>query len=336
MQISLLEQSVLYEYSSAETAIANTLHIAKVADQTGYNRIWLSEHHNVSILQGSSPEVLLAAMGAQTTRIRVGSGGVMLGNHSPYRIAENFRTLEALFPGRVDCGIGRASGGDAYSSSLLATRPAGLPSAGGDAFVTEVDALDRFLHDECKRAKAMPAVQTVPPIWLLSGGGGPKSGTLAAEKGLGLAVALFINPHADPTSVSEYRRTFQPSKEFDKPRVILAVNCVCSPDPEKLRNMQKMSDFFRLMRDSGRFPRFLPDPARLEDFNLDEKEKDYLKSISNREVSGTPEQVSAQIAQKLERYQADEIMLSIISFSLENKVETLTALAKTCGIGGVA
>ena len=334
MKISLLEQSVLSEHSSAETAITNTLHVARVADQVGYTRIWLSEHHNLSILQGSAPEVLLAAMGAQTARIRVGSGGVMLGKHSPYRIAEHFRTLEALFPGRVDCGIGRASGGDAYSSSLLATDPTGFTGARGDNFVNEVDALNRFLHDECKHAIATPAVQTVPPMWLLSGGG-PKSGALAAEKGLGLAVALFINPQADPASVSEYRRTFQPSEGFAEPQVILAVNCVCSPDPEKLRAMQKMSDFFRLMRDSGRYPRFLPDPARLEDFNPDERETNYLKSISNREVSGTPEQVSAQIAQKLEFYQADEIMLSIIAFSLEDKIETLKALAKTGGLGGV-
>lgn len=336
MKISLLEQSVLSENSSAETAVTNTLRIAKVADQVGYNRIWLSEHHNLSILQGSSPEVLLAAMGAQTTRIRVGSGGVMLGNHSPYRIAEHFRTLEALFPGRVDCGIGRAGGGDAYSRSLLATNPAGLTGASGDNFINEVDALDRFLHDECKRAIATPAVQTSPPIWLLSAGGGPKSGALAAEKGLGLAVALFINPHADPASVSEYRRTFEPSEAFAEPQVVLTVNCVCSADPEKLRSMQKMSDFFRLMRDSGRYPRYLPDPARLEAFNPDEGETAYLKSISTREVSGTPEQVRDQIAQKLELYGADEIMLSIVSFSLKDKIETLKALAEAGGIGGKA
>ena len=149
MNISLLEQSVLYEHSSAETAITNTLRIAKVADQIGYSRIWLSEHHNLSIVQGSAPEVLLAAMGAQTTRIRIGSGGVMLGNHSPYRIAERFRTLEALFPGRVDCGIGRASGGDAYSSSLLATKPAGLPAAFAPS------AADR----PCFRLRRLPPMQ---------------------------------------------------------------------------------------------------------------------------------------------------------------------------------
>jgi luciferase family oxidoreductase group 1 len=114
MRLSVLEQSTLSEGSSATEAIANTVSLARAIDQLGYSRIWLSEHHNLNILQGSTPEVLLASIGAQTTRIRLGSGGVMLPNHSAYHIAENFRTLEALYPGRVDCGIGRASGGDSW------------------------------------------------------------------------------------------------------------------------------------------------------------------------------------------------------------------------------
>jgi luciferase family oxidoreductase group 1 len=334
MSISLLEQSVLVEGSTAEMAVNNTVTIAETADRLGYRRIWLSEHHNMPILQGSSPEVLLAAMGARTSRIRIGSGGVMLGNHSPYRIAEHFRTLEALFPDRIDCGIGRASGGDAYSRSLLATNPAGLSGQGEDDFVTQVDALDRFLHDECKRAIAMPSVRRAPPIWLLSSGGHPKSGALAAEKGLGLALALFVNPHADPRAAAEYRRHFQPSEEFSEPRVILAVNCVCSQDPEKLRSMQKLSDFFRLMRDSNNYPRFLPDPARLKDCEFDTRQTEYLESIANREVSGTPDEVKRQIALRLEQYGADEMMLSIFSFALDDKIETMDALASGCGLAG--
>ena len=123
MKLSALEQSSLSEGSSAAQAISNTVALSKELDRLGYSRIWVSEHHNLNILQGSTPEVLLGAIGAQTTRIRLGSGGVMLPNHSAYHIAENFRTLEALYPGRVDCGIGRASGGDSYSRSLLVPTP---------------------------------------------------------------------------------------------------------------------------------------------------------------------------------------------------------------------
>lgn len=330
MRLSILEQSVLNENSTAEQAIGNTLRVADAADQLGYHRVWLSEHHNMSILQGSVPEVLLGAIGSRTTRIRVGSGGVMLSNHSPYHVAESFRTLEAIAPGRVDCGLGRASGGDAYSTALLSTRSVGTV---GD-FVEGVDALDRFFHDECKRAMATPAVHTVPPMWLLSGGGSPKSGTLAAEKGLGLVLALFINPGAEVAAATEYRRTFRPSAEFPEPKIVLAVNCVCSGDPEVLADMQKGSDYFRLMRDSGNYPQALPSPDRLKAFTVSEEARSYLTRIGNREVSGTPEEVRRQIEEKLVRYQADEMMLSILAYNTEDKLQTMSVLAKTCGLEG--
>ena len=191
MKLSVLEQSSLSEGSPAAEAISNTVALSKELDRLGYSRIWLSEHHNLNILQGSTPEVLLAAIGAQTTRIRLGSGGVMLPNHSAYHIAENFRTLEALYPGRVDCGISRASGGDSYSRSLLMP----TPDAWGD-FGDQADQLAGFFHDTCKRAFAMPLIANAPPIWLLSAGSNAASGKLAAEKGMELAVALFINTDA--------------------------------------------------------------------------------------------------------------------------------------------
>jgi luciferase family oxidoreductase group 1 len=223
MKLSILEQSALSEGSTAAEAIANTVALAREADRLGYHRLWLSEHHNLSILQGSVPEVLLASIGARTQRIRIGSGGVMLPNHSPYHVAEAFRTLEALYPGRVDCGIGRASGGDAYSRSLLI--PA---SESGTDFPAQVDQLEGFFHDECKRAMAMPTVSSTPQMWLLSAGGHADSGQLAAEKGMGLALALFINPDASIEAAQRYRRNFQASREITEPRVAIAVNAVCA------------------------------------------------------------------------------------------------------------
>jgi len=119
IKIGILEQSVLQNGQTGASTIQAGLETAIAADLLGFHRIWLSEHHNMPILQGSSPEVLLAAIGAHTKQIRLGTGGVMLSNHSPYHIAENFRMLEALYPQRIDCGIGRASGGDAFSRNLL-------------------------------------------------------------------------------------------------------------------------------------------------------------------------------------------------------------------------
>ena len=327
MKLSILEQSTLAENASASQAIVNTVTLAREADRLGYERIWLSEHHNMSILQGSSPEVLLASIGAQTKRIRIGSGGVMLPNHSAYRVAENFRTLEALYPGRVDCGIGRASGGDMYARSLL--KPA---SGTADDFVEQVDKLDRYFHDECKRALAMPTVDSVPPMWLLSAGSHPGSGALAAEKGMGLAVALFINPDASAEAVQVYREQFKPSAEFAESRVVIALNVVCAETRDKLDELKKASDYFRLMRDSGRYPRSVPSSATLAEVDFGEKAEAYLSKIANREVTGTPSEVREKILERAAAYDADEVMLAMMANRLDDKIETIRLIAQVFGL----
>src|SRR5277367_2773016 len=323
MRLSVLEQSTLSEGSSATEAIANTVSLARVIDQLGYSRIWLSEHHNLNILQGSTPEVLLASIGAQTTRIRLGSGGVMLPNHSAYHIAENFRTLEALYPGRVDCGIGRASGGDSYSRSLLVP----TPDAWGD-FGDQADQLAGFFHDTCKRAFAMPVVTSAPPIWLLSAGSNAASGNLAAEKGMGLAVALFINPDASAEAVRQYRKNFRPSKDVPEPKVMIAVNAVVAATPEKLKEQKKISDFLRLMRDSGRYPTSVPTPEAMRGVHIDAKQEAYLTRIANREVVGLPSEAKKQILERAKNYDADEVLLTMITHKLSDKIESYRLLAE--------
>jgi luciferase family oxidoreductase group 1 len=326
MQLSVLEQSTLSEGSTGSAAINNTVHLATELDAMGFHRLWLSEHHNMSILQGSAPEVLLASVGARTKRIRIGSGGVMLPNHSAYHIAEAFRVLEALYPGRVDCGIGQASGGDAYSRSLLAS------VRESQEFPSQLDLLDRFFHDQCQRAQAMPAVEKAPPLWLLSAGSHPESGYLAAEKGLGLALALFINPHTSVEAVRQYRQRFIPSPEFPKPRVLIALNFVCAATPEKLSELKKTSDFFRLMRDSGRYPSVVPTPERLSALKFGANETAYLNEIANREVTGLPHEAKDKIVERAGIYQADEVMLTCMTWSLQDKLDGFRLIAEAFGV----
>ena len=331
MKLSVLEQSTLSEGATAGEAINATVTLARALDAMGSERLWLSEHHNMPVLQGSAPEVLLSSIGARTERLRIGSGGVMLPNHSAYHVAEIFRMLEALYPGRVDCGLGRASGGDAYSRSLLAPVP-----GGGAGFPEQVEQLDHFFHDECKRALATPLVASAPPLWLLSAGSGPQSGALAAEKGMGLAIALFINPDADEAAVTEYRRRFVPSAEMPEPRVILALNLVCAATPEKVAEMRKTSDDFRLMRDSGRYPSVLPSPSSLATLEIGERERAYLDQIANRELVGTPGEVRRQIVERAERYQADEVMLAAMAYSLADKTEGFRLVAEAFAMSPLA
>jgi len=327
MKLSVLEQSTLSEGSSAAEAIANTVSLARELDRLGYSRIWVSEHHNLNILQGSTPEVLLAAIGAQTTRIRLGSGGVMLPNHSAYHIAENFRTLEALYPGRVDCGIGRASGGDSYSRSLLVP----TPDAWGD-FVDQADQLAGFFHDTCKRAFATPLITSAPPIWLLSAGSNASSGKLAAEKGMGLAVALFINPEASAEAVRYYKQNFRPSKEVPEPRVMIAINAVVAATREKLQELKKTSDFLRIMRDSGRYPSSVPTPEAIKNIQFGANEEKHLVRIANREVVGLPSEAKKLILERAKTYEADEVMLTMITHQLSDKIESYRLLAEAFGL----
>lgn len=320
MKISILDQSTLAENGLASDAIQNTVLLAREADYLGYERMWLSEHHNMSILQGSTPTVLLAAIGAKTERIRLGSGGVMLPNHSVYKVAESFRVLEALFPGRIDCGVGRASGGDAYSTMLL------NPPNEVD-FPTQVTQLEGFLHDEYKRAVAMPAILGAPPLWLLSAGGHPESGKLAAEKGMGLAIALFINSAATRAAVDNYRQNFRPSAEMPEPRVLIALNVITADDERKLRDLKKASDYFRLMRDSGNYPPAVPSPETLERVTFTPAQMSYLEGISNREVTGVVSDVVEKINERATAYGADEVMLTMMSFNLSDKISAFRQIA---------
>jgi luciferase family oxidoreductase group 1 len=320
VKISILEQSTLSENSSPADAIQNTVWLAREADYLGYERLWLSEHHNMSILQGSSPEVLLAAVGSKTDRIRLGSGGVMLPNHSAYKVAENFRVLEALFPGRIDCGIGRASGGDPYSTALL------NPPEGID-FPQQVGQLERFFHDEHQKAIAMPKVDGAPSLWLLSAGSHPESGRMAAEKGMGLAIALFINPAATREAVNLYRRNFRPSPEFPEPRVLIALNFVGADTPAKLAELKKASDYFRLMRDSGNYPKAVPSPDTLDRIDFSASQKAYLDQIANREVIGLIDDAVAEISARGAAYDADEVMLTMMCFDIEDKIRAFHQIA---------
>lgn len=319
MNLSVLEHTLLSDGIDGAEAAKNTLAIAKVSDELGFKRIWFSEHHGLQILQGGSPEILIGAVGAQTKKIRVGSGGIMMANHSAYHVAENFRMLEALYPGRIDLGVGRAGGGDRFIQSLLRGDPEG--------FEWQVNMLSLFFHDGVDGARAYPSVPTSPDMWLLSTGGSAESGKLAAEKGMGLALALFINPNASPDAVHYYRDNFIPSREFPEPKVIIAINCICSDEPEKLAQLKKISDYFRIRRDLGSYLSSIPSQTEMEKVKITQDQILYLDQISNREVFGSPSQVKEKILERAKMYHADEVMLTLLSYDVGDRIKSLKLIA---------
>src|SRR6195952_3167188 len=212
LRFSILDQSIVPKGSSAAEAIANTIQLVKLAENLGYHRFWVSEHHNSTMIAGSSPEMLMVRLAGETSTIRIGSGGIMLPNHSALKVAENFRLLETMYPGRIDLGMGRAPGGDRITASLL--NPSNNFSEA--SYLQQLEHLQAFFHDEASSTYgpllAVPQSDSVPEPWILSSSGG--SASIAAKFGMGLAVARFINGFAGREMVDAYRKNFRPSREM--------------------------------------------------------------------------------------------------------------------------
>src|SRR6202012_1831731 len=235
IRLGVLDQSPVRKGVTAEQAVQETVALAKYTDELGYSRFWVSEHHNTGSLAGSTPEVLLAYIASQTQNIRIGSGGVMMPNHSALKVAENFRMLEALAPGRIDLGMGRAPGTDRLTASVL--NPSNQFRE--QDFIDQLYDLRNYFHDTgepgspLSKIRAIPQVQTVPDMWLLSSSG--QSGLFAAHFGMGLSFAHFINPIGGPEAVAMYRERFQPSDELKHEQANVAIFVFCSEDAEKVK-----------------------------------------------------------------------------------------------------
>jgi luciferase family oxidoreductase group 1 len=225
MRLSVLDQSPIPAGASAPEALANTIALAQLADRLGYTRYWLAEHHNTRGLAGSAPEVLTARVASATDRIRVGAGGVMLPHYSPLKVAEAFHVLEALFPGRIDLGIGRAPGGDPLSAAAL--------RAGAEPpFPHQVQDLIGFLEGRLDerhpfaRVRATPLPPGSPPVWLL--GSSDYSAAVAAVLATAFSFAHFINPAAGPEVMASYREQFRPGGALTEPQASIGVGVVCA------------------------------------------------------------------------------------------------------------
>ena len=253
MEISILDQSPVISGLSARRAIEETLALARRADELGYHRYWLAEHHAIAALADPCPEVLLARLGAETRRIRIGTGGVLLPYYSAFRTAESFRMLEALYPGRIDLGIGRAPGGDQRTALAVGGGsrggvggPSASPSADAASFPQQVWELTALLEGtlEEKTPRLQPEVDTVPEVWLL--GSSDYSGALAAELGLPFAFAHFINPRGGDAVSRAYRETFKATEKRPRPRVIVCTFAIVAETDDEAERLAAPIDLRRL------------------------------------------------------------------------------------------
>lgn len=309
---------------SPSQTMADTLELARAAETAGYRRYWIAEHHNSEGLASSATVVVMAEVAAATERIRVGAGGIMLPNHAPYVVAEQFGTLEAFHPGRIDLGLGRAPGTDPFTSQALQRS-----AAGAAEFPQEVAQVRAFLGPVApdQRVRALPGQNSNVPVFIL--GSSTYGATLAAQLGLPYVFASHFAPDQLLVALDAYRSGFHPSAVLDRPHAILAAGAVVAETDERARRiftaMQRR--FLTLIR--GRM-QFLP-PVEDIDAIWSPAERQAVGSMLRESHVGSPTTVRAGLADLVERTQADELMLMTETWDLADRIRSYELLADTWG-----
>lgn len=338
MKISVLDQSPIRKGGTAADAVRETIELARITERLGYSRYWLAEHHNTTSFAGSTPEVLIARVAAETSRIRVGSGGIMLPHYSPLKVAENFRMLETMYPGRVDLGIGRAPGSDGRTAIALQAGPQAWDVG---VFPQQAELLRHYLEESAglaawpdnhayRQIHASPRGPGMPEMWMLASS--VNGAVYAAELGLPLSFAHFISPDGGgPDAAAVYRERFKPHREGDKPRVSVAVFAIAADTDEETERLALTRNLWvmQLLRNqAGPFP----SPAEAAAYPFTEADRVQIRAISARGVTGTPDKVKAGLEKLVAAYGADELVVLSITYEFAARVRSYELIAEAFGL----
>jgi luciferase family oxidoreductase group 1 len=322
MRLSVLDQSPVISGLGARRALEETIALARRADELGYHRYWLAEHHAIAALADPCPEILVARLGAETKRIRVGTGGVMLPYYSAFRTAESFRMLEALYPGRIDLGLGRAPGGDGRTAQ--AVNGGRFPES--DRFPTQVWELVGHLEGSLpadhpfKRVRVQPEVDTVPQVWML--GSSDFGGALAAELGLSFAFAHFINPRGGDEVTRFYRDNF---KGKGQPQVMVCTFLICGESDEQAERLAASIDLRRLHM-ALNIDSPVPTAEEAAQHAYSPEERQYVMSQRARAILGGPQKCRRELEELAARYGADEMMVLTITGDYASRLRSYELL----------
>jgi luciferase family oxidoreductase group 1 len=349
MRLSVLDQSPVPEGSTPADALRNSLELAQHVDRLGYTRLWYSEHHAMDLLACTAPEILVARAAGATERIRVGSGGVMLPHYSPYKVAEVFRTLWAMFPGRIDLGIGRAPGGGQLETQALRRTRQG-PMV--DDFPQQLAELRAFLHPErfpadhpFARLRVAPDAPGAPDVWLL--GSSMWSSVTAAQQGLPYAFAHFFSAQGTRQAIEYYQRNFVPGPDRAAPEATIAIGAIVAPTQDEAEFLHASVRLLqRRIRMDDRRPVARPEDA-LEELaklpqtpvsrwpvsfgSLDQPEEEFP-----RYVVGTPERVAEELTRIARELEIGELIVNTITHSHEARLRSYALLAEAMGLGQTA
>ena len=324
-RLSILDQSPVITGHSASDAIAATIDLAQMADSLGYSRYWCAEHHGLRGVCNPCPELMLARLGSVTRRIRLGTGGVMLPYYSPFRVAEQFRMLEAMFPGRIDLGVGRAPGGDQRTSRLVAWGQYDPDLFPGQ--VMDLIALTRGplpADHEASGVPLQPMVDTFPEIWMLGSSG--YGGSLAAHLGIRFAFAHFINAHGGHEVARGYRAAFKPGAD-QRPHCAVAVFVICADTEAEAERYSKAVDLRRVEMAYGvNAP--IPSLEQAEQWQPDEQARLIALAERPRSIIGTPRSVAQQMLHLRDLYEADELIVLSVAPSYRARMRTYELLAE--------
>ncbi|MDQ0903761.1 MULTISPECIES: LLM class flavin-dependent oxidoreductase [unclassified Paenibacillus] len=330
LKLSILDQSPVSSGFTHSEALQQTIGLAQVADRLGYTRFWVSEHHNSAGLAGSSPEVLLSTLAARTSRIRLGSGGVLLPHYSPYKVAENFRMLEALYPGRIDLGIGRAPGGTPHTAKALRGISADM-FEGLERFPAQVTDLLGFLADSVEPGhvfegiRATPLVDSMPQVWLLGSTG--QSGVYASQAGAAFCFAHFINGAGGQHAVRSYRSSFRPSALNVVPQATVCIYVLCAETQAEAEGLAASIDLRILQMEKGEFTG-VKSPEEAANYVYSDWDHTRVRDNRSRMIIGDPNQVREQVLNLAESYQVDEVMVVAGGYRFETRMQTIKLLAE--------
>jgi luciferase family oxidoreductase group 1 len=328
IRLSVLDLCPIPSGSTSSQALQNSLDLARHTERLGYTRYWLAEHHNFPGLASSAPEIMVGQVAAVTKEMRVGSGGIMLPNHTPLKVAENFRLLEALYPGRIDLGLGRAPGTDALTALALrrsteAVYKDDFPESLGDLLCFFSGAFPD--HHPYRRIAAIPVDASTPEIWLLSSSGATAS--LAAQLGLGYAFAHHINPGPAVESSRLYQENYQGTAQALKPKALLGVLAICAETDEEAEEMAKPVDLVRLRMQQG-LKAVYPSPEEAKAYSYTPLESGIIRSNRDRMFVGSVENVEKQLRELAEKCGVDEIMVTTITHDHQDRRKSYELLAK--------
>ena len=325
LRLGVLDQSPIAEGSTAAQALRNTLELARLADERGYHRYWVAEHHGAPMLAGTAPEAMIGAIAAATTRLRVGSGGVMLPHYSPFKVAETFSVLGALFPGRIDLGVGRTAGTDDPVTAFALQRDRNHPAP--DDFPAQLGELLAFLegtlasdHLFAALPGLLPGGPDAPVPWLL--GSSAESALWAAQLGLSYAFADFINPGGGADIVRLYRDRFEPSRRLAQPRVVVAVWALCAETAEEAERLASSAQMATILARGGTFA---PVPPVQIAQPFVERRPELTRR--KRMLHGDPTGVRADLERLAAAYDADELLVLTVAHEDEARRRSYALLA---------